>query len=729
MRRRAVSGAALGAAATLVPMWPYTGVITPGRWTFVVVVLVAVIALTGLAARSAAARLRRGTRELIALCAQLAAAGMIGTALLAPEGAGFGLIPTSATVRVHGIRIQQALDEIVNGSAPLAASVPLATLLGLSFAVVAVLVDHLVAQRLALLAVLLTTVVGAMPMLVTFGGVNIAWFLLHAVLVLLLLRTAARGDRDSPREASFAVAMTVGAASVAGALIVAPGLPAAETLPGAGAALTVDANLRLGDDLRRPRETEVLTVVTTGTAAPYLRMATLSRFDGEVWRPDRSRLQPLSDGFGGADWTEEIATTQERTSIRVLGMSSSRLPVPYAAEEVFGVASGWSAMPLNRTVISRGRDAAGSDYTVEATVVTPTLEQIQAAEATAAPVDLQPAADLPPVIAETAREVTAGAQNDYDRLIALQDWFRSAFSYSLEAPVEEGFDGTGVEAVERFLQERTGYCIHFAGAFALMAQTMDMPVRIVVGYLPGNPTDQQRGDDTVYSVTSDQLHAWPEVFFSGIGWVPFEPTATLGVPTAFAPASTTGGTGGTPDEPGQEQGPTTAPTTGPTAGQDPRADEAGGGDALRTVDPRPVTYTVLGVLAVVLLPAAVRAVRRLVRFGRARAGDALAAWRELTDTLVDLGLPATDAQTVRMRAAELVEERGVDAAAIARLVDALEQAGYARNPRDAGDLAAPLRTVLRRLGGVLGPVARIRALMMPRSLLPRIRSRSDGARV
>src|SRR5690606_4708576 len=102
---------------------------------------------------------------------------------------------------------------------------------------------------------------------------------------------------------------------------------------------------------------------------------------------------------------------------------------------------------------------------------------------------------------------------------------------------------------EAFLDARSGYCIHFAGAFALMAQALDMPVRIVVGYLPGRLTDDKRGDDSIYVVSSDQLHAWPEVRFNGIGWVPFEPTASLGDPTGFLPAATDGGTSSDPAAP------------------------------------------------------------------------------------------------------------------------------------------------------------------------------------
>ena len=165
--------------------------------------------------------------------------------------------------------------------------------------------------------------------------------------------------------------------------------------------------------------------------------------------------------------------------------------------------------------------------------MSPTLEQIRALPAAAPIVDpgTEPV-ELPEVIGETAAGVTADATNDYDRLIALQSWFRSQFSYSLETPVDEGFDGTGADAVARFLDVKSGYCIHFAGAFALMAESLDMEVRIVVGYLPGALTETTRGDEAVYSVSSDQLHSWPEVLFPGVGWVPFEPTASLGVPTS-----------------------------------------------------------------------------------------------------------------------------------------------------------------------------------------------------
>ncbi|SJN16051.1 Transglutaminase-like enzymes, putative cysteine proteases [Microbacterium esteraromaticum] len=706
----------LAAVATLVAMWPYTAVITAGVWSFVVVVVICVVAVAGIIGRLLFARLRGSIRHLATLVLQLIAATAACTSLLASETALLGLIPTPTSLRLIELRLAQSVDEIANGVAPVAASLPLATALGLAFAVVAIIVDHLLARRMVLLAVLLTSVVGAVPMLISFSSVNIAWFLMQAVMILVVLRHGTRRDPQAPRDASFLLAGGTGIVAILITLVAAPALPLSSPLPGNGPMLTVNANLRLGDDLRRPEGIEALTLVTSAATPPYLRIATLSRFDGDVWRPDRSDQVPLRDGFGDLDWAASIKTVEQDVSIRVLGVSSDRLPLPYAAESISGVDGDWSAVPLSRTAISRTADAAGADYTVKTATASPTLEQIRATSASGQPVMALPNG-VPPVVAQLAREVTADANTDYDRLLALQNWFRSDFSYSLDAPVEEGFDGTGAEAVATFLDKRTGYCIHFAGAFALMAQALDMPVRIVVGYLPGTSTDEKRGDDTVYSVSSDQLHSWPEVYFDGIGWVPFEPTATLGEPTDFV-AESTGGSGDGPDAPTPTIAPSAGPSAAPTSEVDPRLDADGGGQALQRLDPTPVVLVAFGILLLLLLPALVRELRRMRRMRRAHAGDAMAAWRELTDSMADLGLGVDDAQTARTRADALVR-RGAAPAALSVLVDAVEHRSYAKSAADAGDLATPLRVVLTQLAARSDRLQRVLARVLPASLFRR----------
>ncbi|CAH0247987.1 Protein-glutamine gamma-glutamyltransferase [Microbacterium oxydans] len=709
--------AVLAAAAGLVAMWPFTSVIEPGAWSFVVVAVVVAVAASGALLRFLLRRRRGWVRDLSTFLVQLLVAVAVVTQLVAGDTAFLGLFPTATTVSVFASLAASAMEEIVFGAAPLSPSAGLAAVLGLGFALVALLLDQLITLRLAVLAIVLTGVLGAVPMIVTMGDANVAWFVLFGILALVLLGYTARRHPIAPRRSSTSLAVGIGAAAIAVTMIVAPALPVSSTIVGTGIGTTVDASLRLGDDLRQPNPVEVLTVATEGDVAPYLRLTTLSQFDGRVWQPDRGDLTSQSEGFGEPEWGEQIAAEEETTSVRVLRMSSSWLPVPYPATRVQGVSGAWRVMPENRTLVSRSADAAGNDYTVTATKVTPTLEQIRAVDA-APPVvdDDEEPVELPAIIGDLATEVTAEESNDYDRLVALQTWFRSSFTYSLETPVEEGFDGTGADAVAQFLDVRSGYCVHFAGAFALMAQSLDMQTRIVVGYLPGSLTTEKRGDESIFSVDSDQLHSWPEVLFPGIGWVPFEPTASLGVPTAFRAATTTGGGTTGPSTPAPTTAPQTEQTTGPEIDRGDAGDNSSTTGALRRLDPMPVVWSIAGVLAVLLLPAAIRRIERSVRLGRARRGDAGAAWAEMRDTMVDLQLPLSAADTPRVRGAALVTQYHVDADAVGRLTRAVERTNYAREGSAGDDLADPLRAVLGGMQRHCDRVTQVRALLLPRSL-------------
>ncbi len=237
----------------------------------------------------------------------------------------------------------------------------------------------------------------------------------------------------------------------------------------------------------------------------------------------------------------------------------------------------------------------------------------------------------------------------------------------------------------------------------------------MVGYLPGRLTDEKRGDEFVYVVSSDQLHAWPEVRFGGIGWVPFEPTASLGVPTAFAPASVEAGPVTGPATPAPSAAPSATPTSGPELDEATDDPSAAGGGVLQRLDPTPVMLVVGGALLLLLLPALIRLFVRIWRRSRARGGDAVIAWRELRATLTDLGVPVSDADSPRERGADLIE-RGADARAVQTLVDAVERASYAREKLDARDLAPALVRVSADMHRHVDARGRVTALLLPRSL-------------
>ncbi|HWM17276.1 MAG TPA: DUF3488 and transglutaminase-like domain-containing protein, partial [Microbacterium sp.] len=513
--------------AVFAALLPLMRVVRPSSWLLGAIVLAVAILAAGYIAR-------RYRLPAVAVSLVEASVWVIFMMLVfLRDTALLWVIPTPETVRALPGLLAVASEEIAVGAAPLAASVALSLLIVGGTGLLTIIVDHVVlTARMPLLAAIGLIAVSLIPSIAVPGDVDIMAFVLLAAAILFLMRTDTRSreepvGREATRTAGVpATALGIGAIAVVVALVATPLLP--EPLIRAGAGTIgggpgIDATLQLGDDLRRPREVEVLLVRSSAPAAPYLRATTLSQFDGDVWEPDRVRTVPLDseDPLGSLAVDDDIRLAEYITTVEVTNLASPWLPISYPAVDINGLQGRWSAAPYNRTVLSDAATTQGQNYEVVTHVPRPTLEQIRAHPAGALQQPDGTAAvpdDIAPIVGDLAAEVTAEATNDYDALVALQSWFRSpAFGYSLDAPVEDDFDGSGIDAVAKFLEQREGYCIHFASAFALMARTLGMPSRIVVGYLPGTATSDAIERETVYSVSSGQTHAWPEVLFDGIG--------------------------------------------------------------------------------------------------------------------------------------------------------------------------------------------------------------------
>lgn len=718
--------------AILAAIFPLARVVRPGVWSLGVVLLPALLLAIGYAARRF--RVAAAAVSLI----EAAVWALVVTTVFLGGSAFLGFLPMPATFGAAADLVREAMDHIITGAAPLEAGVPLTFLIVGSVGLLTVGIDHVVlTARMPLLAAIGLIVVSLIPAISVPSDVDVLGFVLLAIALLFLMRTETRTrDRVVERRAAgassgrgiTAAATGIGAVAVIVTLVAAPLFPATANPTGVGSGRwnSIDPTLQLGEDLRRPVDGEVLKVRTDAASAPYLRAATLSSFDGKIWRPDTGRSELLgSDGeLGDVGVEDGVRLTRYTSDVEVTNLLSGWLPVAYPAVKVTGLQGDWGVLNTNRTIVSRSASTNGQRYEVVADVPRPTLEQIRASTAhtdvlqgTAVTLPL----GLPRIITERAEQVTADATTDYDKLVALQSWFRSSdFQYSLDAPVEAGFDGTGADAVAQFLQVRKGYCIHFAGAFALMARTLGMSSRIVVGYLPGLASTDAITRDKVYTVMSSQLHAWPEVFFEGIGWVPFEPTNSLGTPTAFSPASS-----GSEDNGGTDVGPTPSASASstPTASALPenlRDDDTTTTDASGSiVRPLPWLATLFGLVIVLLIPAGVREFRRRELLAGARAGDAGAAWRSLQDIALDLGIPEPPGESPRTFGARLIDAHGAPEDDTWILIDAIERASYSASGagRYGPDLEAALTSVRSGLLASAGRGRRMLARFLPRSLV------------
>ncbi len=121
-------------------------------------------------------------------------------------------------------------------------------------------------------------------------------------------------------------------------------------------------------------------------------------------------------------------------------------------------------------------------------------------------------------VAQLAERLTAGDDNAYDAAVAIEDHLRTGYAYDEEPPRHR-------LPLRAFLfQDRIGYCQQFAGSMALMLRMVGIPARVAAGFAPGTPLANGRG----FEVTDLDAHAWVEVYFNGIGWVPFDPTPPAG---------------------------------------------------------------------------------------------------------------------------------------------------------------------------------------------------------
>lgn len=114
-------------------------------------------------------------------------------------------------------------------------------------------------------------------------------------------------------------------------------------------------------------------------------------------------------------------------------------------------------------------------------------------------------------------DLTRDAPTLYDKVEALESYLEARCIYSLRAPAVP----YGQDVVAHFvLRSRRGACDQFASALVIMCRLAGIPARVATGYATGQ---EEPGAPGTYTVRAKDAHAWAEVFFPGIGWVPFNP--------------------------------------------------------------------------------------------------------------------------------------------------------------------------------------------------------------
>lgn len=310
-------------------------------------------------------------------------------------------------------------------------------------------------------------------------------------------------------------------------------------------------------------------------------------------------------------------------------------------------------------------------------------------------------------------EVIDASSDPYDQLRAIRaDLLSERFAYNENSPA-----GHSLAALTSYLQPngdddaaagRIGFAEHSAASFAVVARELGVPSRVVVGYL----LDESITSGTPEVVVSENMiHAWPEVWVDGTGWVrmdvtnkinqsPDEPDRTPAVSAAGVEANAT-------DLPDIEE-PVILPD-----------DELG--------DERSFPLWVFALVALPFLYSALviggKALRRLRRRRRPTDGRIVGAWQETQDRFGELGLPSGSSLSALDVAEELdvidLRDVGDPVVALAPTLDTALYSPYPASEADADQAWAAAGAAIKQARQSMPFTAKVKAALNPKALLRR----------
>ena len=279
---------------------------------------------------------------------------------------------------------------------------------------------------------------------------------------------------------------------------------------------------------REERDIVLMDIAAPREGRYYWRGAVYSYYGGNQWKAleeERILLTPRRQPPGMADYALRRPVTQTVISYvpgsHLLIGASQPVAVDRDAEASID-RIGDAQLELIR-IFSVLPLEAGSQYVVNS--------QVSDADATSlrqADIDypgwvrqryLQLPTSLPERVRLLAEEITAVANNPYDKAVALEQYMRHNITYDLIPPdLPEGWD----YADFLLFESRRGYCSGYATAMVVLARSVGIPARLAAGYGEGE-YDVERA---VFQVREENTHSWVEIYFPGYGWIEFEPTAS-----------------------------------------------------------------------------------------------------------------------------------------------------------------------------------------------------------
>ena len=283
-----------------------------------------------------------------------------------------------------------------------------------------------------------------------------------------------------------------------------------------GAAAESPIGVETGSDVTTPfRSQSADREFTVRTASPaYWRTDAYDQYDGR-WIRTGSHTEYT--GTIPAVGPVTVPVSQNVT----VHQDAAVLPAAYQPAQVSGTDTERVTVSPETGIHPSLPVTAGTTYSIDSYRYQPDLDLLRSAGANY-PASIeqrytQLPDDLPDRVEELGTELTADADTPFEAVNTIDSSLAADKTYDIDATHEPGAD-----PVDQFLFEMDdGDVQYFASSMVVLLRSQGIPARYVAGYSVGEPVP---GEDDAYTVRSVNAHAWVEVYFSGHGWVTFDPT-------------------------------------------------------------------------------------------------------------------------------------------------------------------------------------------------------------
>ncbi len=285
---------------------------------------------------------------------------------------------------------------------------------------------------------------------------------------------------------------------------------------------------RLDTSIRgRPDDTLVMRV--RASAPDFWRGQTFDLFDGRVWTMSQDRTEVITGGSAiptkasdvdppvrGSEFIQTYFLETPGPNVIFGAYRTTQVYIPQRALFQMGDGTIRTGVELEQ----------GAVYTVVSHRPMVTEARLRAAGDVTTSVP-QPIRDrytqmspTPDRVLQLAERLTRNQPTTYDKVRALEAWMAANTQYQIDIPPLP----EGANAVDQYLfVDRIGFCEQIASSLVVMLRSQGIPARLAVGFTPG-----ERNPFTgMYEVKAENAHAWTEVYFPGVGWQAFDPTAQV----------------------------------------------------------------------------------------------------------------------------------------------------------------------------------------------------------